>query len=349
MKNLKKFVALVLTGAMVIGSTTMVFAEGDTSLSSDGTGTYEGNKMSYPTLSVTLPTITAGTYNYIADPNGNLKATNGGSLGTSLEGKLKSTTGIYFTNGTGSNVEYTETSDDYKVVNQNAQDIQVTASVKVKTAGASGIKYSETSDFSGDTVKATTAIYFALQNGAKTKTSVLKGAGTNDVAELTLVVKGNKDNYEPKYTASPAEGHEKYEYALKGTPAADSWKSCVFNLTGALNQNVSWEGDSSAMTFPELTVTYKYAEVPVMTGDAANGYSYTWTTGAPTGTIQSLSIDGVERPGIITNQKITYASSKLALDPAPVANFGLATGNHTIVVSIGTAESATEYTLNIEN
>lgn len=346
MKNLKKFVALVLAGTMVIGSTTMVFAEDPAPASADGTGTYEGNKMEYPTLSLTLPTITAGTYNYVADPNGNLAAVKDNSLGN--DAKLQSNTGIYFKTDSESKT-YTETSADYKVLNANAQDIVVTASVKVKTAGAASVLYSEDSNFSADTVKDKTAIYLAIQNKAKTKIAALKDA-TNP-AEVQLVIKGKKDNYEPKYN-SEATGN-KYSYALKsGVSAtdADKWNAGTFNLTGALNKNVVWNSTSSAaITFPTVTVTYKYEAVPVMTGAAATGYEYTWAT-APTGTLQAIAIDGVDRPGVLSGGKVTYTTGKLAIDPAPVANFGLATGNHTIVVKIGAnADSATEYTLNIEN
>lgn len=346
MNNFKRVLAVLLAGTMVLGASVTAFAEDP---SASGAGTYEGNKMKYPTFSLTLPTISddaANMYNYIADPNGNIAATKGARVtGFKFEGD----NGVYFlTDATGK--KYTDTSANYEVTNQNAQDIIVTAEMKVTTAAAN-VAMSKTADFSEDAVKNVPALYLALQNGAKTKVSPLESGTAASTASVSMLVKGKKDNYEPKYTASPTEGHEKYEYALK--TGSLTWNKCIFNLTGALNKKVAWEQtNEKAFTFPTVTVTYKFAQVPIMTGDEANGYSYTWASNQPTGTIQSLTIDGVERPALITNNKVTYNSTakKLTVAKEPVATFGLGTGDHTLVVKIGAnAASAVEYTLNIEN
>jgi hypothetical protein len=345
MKGFKKVLAFVLAGTMVMGSSLTVLADDP---SSTGAGSYEGNKMEYPTLSVSLPTFSASdkTYDYLADPNGNIAKTGDQrDAGFTFEGD----TGIYFkTDAT--NKKYTATSANYTAENQNGQDIIVTAEMTVATAGATSIVMSDDPTFEGDTVKDKTALYLALQNGAKTKIAPLTAGTAGSKATISMVVKGNKDNYEPKYNAS-ASGN-KYSYVLKSGDNK-TWNKCVFNLTGALNKNVAWT--TADITFPSVTVTYSYAAVPVMTGDKMHGYEYTWSTGEPSGTILAVTIDGVERPVLATNGKVTYSNKKLAIDPAPVTTFGLGEGNHQIVVKIGTAAngntpaSGTDYTLNIEN
>ena len=67
-KGFKRFLTVAMAATLVFGTTMSAFAEGEGT--SEGAGTYEGGEMKYPTLSVTLPTIPAGTYDYIADPNG---------------------------------------------------------------------------------------------------------------------------------------------------------------------------------------------------------------------------------------------------------------------------------------
>lgn len=353
MNNFKRVLAVLLAGTMVVSSSMVAFADDATTQSQDGAGTYEGDKMDYPTFSLSLPTITSGTYAYIADPNGNIAATSGArASGYTFEGN----TGVYFlTDATGK--KYTATSGNYAITNQNARDIVVTAEVKVKTAAANVVP-SKTTDFSGETEKTANSLYLAIENAAKTKVAPLESFAADKTASVSMVVRGKKDNYQATYTASPASGHKKYEYALKTGDL--SWNTVNFNLTGALNQKVSWDETASGKTytFPEVTVTYKYEQVPVMTGDSANGYTYTWASSSkPSGTILALTVDGTERPAVVSGGKVKYNATdgKFTIEAAPVATLGLGTGDHTIVVKIGTAasgatpESAVEYTLNIEN
>jgi len=349
MNNLKRVLAVFLAGTMVLSGSVVAFAEDVTTQNQDGAGTYEGDKMKYPTFSLSLPTITAGTYAYIADPNGNIAATNGARAdGFKFEGDE----GIYFlTDSTAK--KYTATSGNYTITNQNAKDIIVTAEVSVKTA-ATGVTASKTADFSGDSEKTANALYLAIENAAKTKVAPLSAFTANSKASVSMLVKGKKDNYVATYDSTKT---PKYFYAAKTGDL--TWNKANFNLTGALNKNVSWDETAAgaAYAFPEVTVTYKYEVVPNMTGDVAHGYSYTWASNEPSGSIIAITIDGVDRMGAVSAGNITYTSTskKFEIKSAPATNFGLGTGDHTIVVKIGTAasgstpESAIEYTFNIEN
>lgn len=250
-KNLKKFAAVTLAATMAFGSTMMVFAEGEGDTTptttpgvAEGTGSYEGGEMKYPTLSVQLPTIPAGTYDYIADPNGLIRATNS----TKYSGAtFTDTTGVFFlTDPTGKT--YTNKSAAQEVVNQNAQDVDVTIKLEQKTAGDSIIKYAESETF--DAADTENKLYLAVTDDAATdaKVAALKATG---VATLTTTVAGVPGNYEPGYTA--ADG---YKYTLKTTGLTD-WNKCSYKLTGAINKNATWKDDVS---FPAIKVTWNVKE-----------------------------------------------------------------------------------------
>ena len=97
MKNFKKYTAIAVAATMTIGSAMTVFAGDVTPGVSEGEGSYEGGEMKYPTLTVTLPTIPAGTYDYIADPNGLIAATSGEKYADST---FTGDTGVFFLTST---------------------------------------------------------------------------------------------------------------------------------------------------------------------------------------------------------------------------------------------------------
>ncbi len=257
MKNYKKFVALSLTAVMVIGSTMTVFASetGDegtdpapTAGVGEGEGTYEGGEMKYPTLSVTLPTIPEGTYDYIADPNGLIAATSGEKYANST---FIGTTGVFFLTSTADDGAKTYTADStaLSLTNENAQDIDVTVKLEQKAAGDSTIKYAESATF--DAADKDNKLYLAITDGAASnpKTAALTGTGA---ATIKTTVAGIPGNYEAGYTE--ADG---YQYTLKDEADLTDWNECSFNMTGALNKNAKWGDD---LDFPAIKVTWSYAE-----------------------------------------------------------------------------------------
>ncbi len=254
-KNAKKVVTLVLTAAMVIGCTITAFADDPTPGVSEGTGSYEGGEMQYPTLQVTLPTIPEGTYDYIADPNGLIAATSAAKYPDSA---FTGTTGIFFlttkkTAEAGSKDTYTDKSAAQELTNQNAQDIDVTVKLEQKTAGSEGVAYSDTATFeSTDKAK---KLYLAVTDDAAQDPSTQALSATG-AATLTATVAGKPTNYKPSYDSTNG-----YKYALK-TKAENgdadlTWNSCSFKLVGALNKNATWE---DGIDFPAIKVTWSYAE-----------------------------------------------------------------------------------------
>lgn len=257
MKNYKKIVAFSLAATMMIGSTMTVFASetGDTETDpaptagvSEGEGSYEGGEMKYPTLSVTLPTIPEGTYDYIADPNGLIAATSGEKYENST---FTGTTGIFFLTSTADDGAKTYTADSaaLSLTNENAQDIDVTVKLEQKTAGDNIIKYAENATF--EAADKDNKLYLALTDGAASNPKVAaltsKGAAT-----IKATVAGIPGNYEAGYTTDGG-----YKYALKDEADLTDWNSCSFKMTGALNKNAKW-GDN--INFPAIKVTWSYAE-----------------------------------------------------------------------------------------
>lgn len=245
-KNLKRFAAVTLAATMAFGSAMTVFAEGEGTPATgvaEGSGSYEGGEMKYPALSVTLPTIPAGTYDYIADPNGLIAATSNEKYANAT---FSGTTGIFFETSADT---YSEKSAAQTVTNENAQDLDVTVKLEQKTAGDSIIQYAESATFE-DTDMAN-KLYLAVTDDAATNANVA-ALSANGAAVVKTTVAGVPGNYDPGYNSTDG----KYEYTKKTTGLAD-WNDCSFILTGAINKNATW-GDN--VTFPAIKVTWSYKE-----------------------------------------------------------------------------------------
>lgn len=247
-KSLKRFAAVTLAATMAFGSAVTVLAadEGDTTTPAlgvgEGTGSYEGGEMKYPTLSVTLPTIPEGTYDYIADPNGLIAATSNEKY---PDATFTGSTGIFFETSADT---YTEKSAAQTVTNENAQDIDVTVKLEQKTVGSSIIEYASSATFDSD--DKANKLYLAITDDAATDPNVA-ALSASGAAVVKVTVAGIPGNYEAGYDATNG-----YQYTKKTTGLTE-WKKCSFILTGALNKNAKWGDD---VTFPEIKVTWSYKE-----------------------------------------------------------------------------------------
>ena len=322
-KSIKRFMTVALAATMVMGSAVTAFAE-DTPGVSEGTGTYEGGEMQYPTLSVTLPTIPAGTYDYIADPNGLIAATSAAHYdGAQFTG----TTGIFFKTTDGDATAdpivkptYTEKSKALSITNQNAQDIDVTIKLEQKTAGSEGVAYSDAATF--ETTDKDTKIYLAVTDGAASDPQV-SALSASTAATLTTKVEGVSANYEPSWTQANG-----YGYVLKESGLTD-WNSCSYNLTGALNKNATW---ANGVTFPEIKVTWSYAEHQDQAAPSIASASKTNTLTADTplvidinpgaGDYAATGVKAVVNGEDVTigGARYTYANNKITFDSTFVNN-----------------------------
>jgi Cu/Ag efflux protein CusF len=247
--NSKRFLAVTMATVMVFGSAVTAFAD-----DGDGTGTYEGNEVEYTAPSVTVPTIVAGTYNYIADPNGLIKESNSSRYsGATWSSTAK---GVFFQTETN---KYTETSTPITITNKAAYAIDVVVTMAEKNPGTN-VAYSADSTFANSTSK---DLYLALSDG-KTTSAMSQATDDNDQvtktpATLRVSVPGRPSNFELVYSkAQESDQSATYHYAQKSTVKDTDWNSAAITATGALNTAASWvsgAGDA-AIAFPAVTVTF---------------------------------------------------------------------------------------------
>jgi hypothetical protein len=249
--NLKSFLAVTLSTVMVFGGSITAFAENE----GDGTGTYEGNEVAYDAPSTTLPTITAGTYNYIADPNGLIKESNSAKYANA---KWSNTAkGVFFQT---SENNYTEVSAPITITNKAAYAIDVVVKMEEKAGGAGkNVVYSDDNTFADSTTK---DLYLALSDGKTTSAMSQKtvdGATTKTPATIRLSIAGKPSNFELVYSKVTEEAtNPTYHYAKKSSVTDNDWNSSSITATGALNNAASWVSGSgeAEIQFPTVTVTY---------------------------------------------------------------------------------------------
>ena len=284
-KRIKKLLTVVLTTSMVVGCTVTAFADAGVG---EGAGTYEGGEMKYPTLSVTLPTIPSGTYDYIADPNGLIAATDAAKYDAEFTG----TSGIFFKTTDAdddTDATYTDKSKAQTVTNENAQDIDVTVKLEQKTAGSDIIKYADSATFEATDTE--NKLYLAVTDDDEDDAKVAALSSTG-AATLTTTVAGIPGNYKPNYDEDDG-----YGYVFIGDEDDDftAWNECSYILTGALNTNATW-GDE--VTFPEIKVTWSYAEHK----DGPSATPASMSTSAASTTISGLA-DGVTLSSVVMHKK----------------------------------------------
>jgi len=259
MVRFKRVLAVVMATSMVLGSSLTAFAS---PIATTGQGDYEGNKVDYPVLSVTLPTAdsTSGQFKYIADPNGLIKES--GSQRYSGATWASDAQGVFFKNGENS---YGALSKPLVVSNQNAQSIVLSVSLANKTPGQN-VAYKNSSTFTGTDKE----IYLALYNSDYSKSSAIsqataEGNTTYTAAKLDLLIQGKPSNYALKYSKVTTDAKsETYHYEQISNP---TWNQESVYVGGLLNMAADWTSgeDTAAITFPEVTVTWDYAAAPLVT------------------------------------------------------------------------------------
>ena len=239
-KSFKKIVAVAMAATMVLGSNMMAFAADST-----GKGAFEGVEPDLPAYTaITLPTATAGTYNYIADPAGLIRKYADDTTKAKLPA-ADADKGIYFTDKNG---KYTADSNALEITNENAADVDITVKVEVTNDDYDDLSFSSTGAW--ETTDKENELYIAAVSGTS------KAAVTDDAAaELTFKIDGKPTNYEVKRTVG-SDGKASYAYAKK-TGDDLTWNTASFNLTGAINKNAEWK--DGTVTVPEIKVTWTAA------------------------------------------------------------------------------------------
>lgn len=246
-KKIRKMLACVLAGTMVLGMSATAFAaEGDAagpveSKNTTGSGEFEGH-VEKEKLLVQLPTVPEQndtTFAYTMDPEGLIAATEGAK---DKDASFEAGATVYFQSA---EKTYTKESQKLKVVNKGTADADVT--VKAETATNSAVTMATSSTFTGTDAE----LYLGLAVANKDAVAV-KTTGDSTPATVTVGLKGAPDNFEVTYDDTT----KKYAYTEKNGVAETAWNSFEFGLTGACNP----KGDFSAenLAAPDVTVTWSY-------------------------------------------------------------------------------------------
>ena len=326
--KIRKIAALTMAAMMALGSASTVMAT--TSAESIGDGTFEGGEIDYPAITVTVPTIAEGTYDYIADPNDLIN--NAGGKDDKYSGAtFNGNTGVYFKTSGGETAVYDSTSIKTDFSNENAQDLDVTVKMEVATAGDENLSFADSATFEGTEQQ----IYLALTNtlaGSDLKTSALSD---DAAATLTTEVAGTPDNYEPGWNSSET----KYAYTKKSGEL--TWNKTSFAVTGAINKNsgTEWKED---IAVPQIKVTWSYKEhqdAYVSSTTVAAGTSPSLTLSLPTNvTVSSVKITKDDGTTVTATSGTHYTLSGTTLT---LKNVNSAWSKITVTYSDGNSDEIT--------
>ncbi len=263
MANYKRILAVSLAATMLMGSSAVVFAA-DQEASSSGEGETQFVSES-DVFDVIFPTVAENetTFDYLLDPDGLIAETKGDRYTGKVfdDGKT-----VYFlrsakVDGTvdgmagTKNCDYTDKSDEIKVVNKSTEAVDLKVSAKV-TDVPSEIKMATAKTFAGTD----TELYLGLvgTDGTTPTEKAISAAGV----ELTASIAADAAAYETKWDASANGGKGAYVKSLTtAAQAADyaGFKSYSFQLTGVCNtaEGTDWSGLTDKAPKVDLTWSVK--------------------------------------------------------------------------------------------
>ncbi len=243
--KIKKLVALVLATTVFFCNSALVFAATEeTGDAVEGVSTYEGDKIEKDTISLTLPTISAGTYDYIADPNNLLSAKDARIAAEKITGGNE---GILFQYKAG---EYGKDSEEIEVESKSAVAVDVSVKLEVKGTYEGVVGFNDDkAAFTEDNKNKEMYLAVVNNSGAEPDAKAIKSGETSVIN--TATVEGVPANFELTYADS------KYSYKEIANPA--DYNTAKFKLTGALNKNAEWTGVAE-QGLPTIQVTWSYAK-----------------------------------------------------------------------------------------
>lgn len=284
-KSLKKKLAVLLTGAMILGMNVTAFAGATSgSVDSQGTGNFEGH-VNRQVVDVTLPTVSANTtpFSFVYDPEGLIAATGGNAYGdgfTFAGGK-----NVYFKTA---DKTYGNESTQFTVSNNSSVSVNIALKVDV-TAGAKDPKLVGSTTELPDDVGATQAsgdpsLYLGLTVGGTVQE--LAGFDKADTYSISgngitkkFCVAGNPDNYSVSTNTVGVDAAYPHAYEFKKNANATNWDAITFKLTGQANKVDNAKG----MTAPNLKVTWSFEPTDELeeagsgSGSGSGGSTTTYT------------------------------------------------------------------------
>lgn len=257
MANYKRLLAVGLAAAMLMGSSAVAFAA-DQEGSSSGEGETQFISKS-DVFDVVLPTVAedATTFDYLLDPEGLIAETEGDRYTGKVFDDDKT---VYFlrssqvdgtVKGADGKVDYTDKSDEIKVVNKSTEAVDLKVSAKV-TEVPSEITMAASNTFSGTDAE----LYLALL-GTDGTTPTEKAISADGV-ELAVNIPADAAAYEVKWNAAAGAYEKQLTDAAKEADYT-GFKSYSFQLTGVCNttEGTNWSGLTDKAPKVDLTWSVK--------------------------------------------------------------------------------------------
>lgn len=279
----KRFLAMVLSAAMVMGSTVIASAADVTTAPATGTLTGSGRmegQVQTDVFAVVVPTTALDALNsmdFILDPQELIKKTDGArylstnsynSTSISVDSFGDITTGsMYFVNsGNGTTYKLSPTSEKYTVINKSTMEVSVSINAQLKNLDP--VSASDTKTFED---KDATSIYMAVKPVGGTEAAI----STGDACLAKAMVGDAKDLYDTVYVS---DNSDTYKYELpSANQSSNQLKKFEYQLTGACNTEADWSNVSFSGT-PQVDVTY-WIGIPSDTAPSIAKTEYTMVAG----------------------------------------------------------------------
>lgn len=318
----KRFLAVVLSAAMVAGNTVVASAAlsptpyaGGVSFNATGAAAdtaevnqsitgqgYFQDKVDMKVFRVVVPTQRDNTkeadlFDFILDPQDLISQTgaarykkgkvlNGTTKMVSVNNFTKSS--LYFVNSVNGVKSLSDTSDELTIINKSTMDVSV--SVNAKVTATTDIGISTNKGFAGSNAP---SVYIGFISGGKEK-----ALSANDTAYIDEAVLGNAKEF---YKVSYNEATDTTTYDIPSVNSSgksesqNAYKTYKFKLTGATNTKADWTSVTSPAAGPAVNITYH-----LKARSAANSI---------TAKVEANKGTAVELPGATGIDKITFEGS----------------------------------------
>lgn len=272
--NLKRKVAVLLTGVMVLGMSVTAFAETPASpwnVAQTGTGSFEGH-VDREVLAVDLPTIKAGhtPFNYTLDAEGLIPETKAVAYGGEDKfDDLTNTTNVYFLQ---EDDKYYNESQAYTVSNNSSVSINVAVKVSLPAAVAGDAELVEKAEDIPEALASEDAkLYLGLKVGDK---EVALKAG--DTVSINKMLLSGYNNYEVvSLNSAPSGAVHGYDFVIsQNKVATNGWDDVAFSLVGKANKVLDAEG----VTAPQLSLTWEYSKYEAPAAPVVSDYTVTFNS-----------------------------------------------------------------------
>jgi hypothetical protein len=272
-KSLKKRVAVLLTGVMVLGMTVTAFA-GETTGNggSNGTGNFEGH-VNRDVVEVVLPTIPEDTtpFSFIYDPEGLIAESSAAAYGADYASAFEAGKYVWFKTD---DKEFKDTSKELTVSNNSAVSVNVVLQIDVveKDGQAKLAKGALPHDYDSTHASGDPTIKLDLiTSGTVMNVAGYDKVGTDGVSENQVIksfcVAGHPEKYSVSADSVYGEGNYPHSYTFKKNENATGFDTVSFKLQAAANKVENAKG----VTAPDLKVTWKYEPVGEIETDEESG------------------------------------------------------------------------------